>query len=189
MKKIFAILKRQIEISIKGFRAMTYAVVIVSLFGFGIGAVYETLGSLNQDVTSTSLYYPFAIFAACGAICFSWVRAIEPSQTVKIDRVRLCAENFFLSAILFLIASLFKLFAIHPLSENNVIIKTFKNSSVFINWAFPFIFVVAYFIGVVSIMRILVLLIFKRISLFDKSNPKEQQEIKTLKEIQSAQYK
>lgn len=188
MKKIFAILKRQIEILLKGYLGMAYGLVIGSLFGFGIFAVYETLGNQKLDVTSTSLYYPFAIFAACGAICFSWVRAIDPSQTVKIDRVRLCAENFLLSAILFLVASLFKLFTIHPISESKGIAKMLKSYSVFMNWGFPFIFIIAYFVGAVSIMRVLVLLIFRRISLYDRSNPKEQKELKQLKEIQSEQY-
>jgi hypothetical protein len=137
------------------------------LFGVGVLTIYETFGNRNLDVTSVSLYYPFAIFAACGAICFSWVRAVDTSQSEKIKRIRVCAEGFLLSAILFLISSLFKYSTIHSVNSSKKFGATLKNFISFMEWVFPIVFIIAYLIGAIAVMRILVLLIFKRVSLFD----------------------
>ena len=139
------------------------------LFGVGVLMIYDTFGNRNLDVTAVSLYYPFAIFAACGAICFSWVRAVDSSQTEKMERIRVCAEGFLLSAILFLISSLFKYATIHPIKSSTKWDAILKNYISFMEWVFPIIFIVAYLVGAIAVMRILVLLIFKRVSLFDRT--------------------
>ena len=148
------------------------------LFGVGVLSIYDTFGNKNIDVTSVSLYYPFAIFAACGAICFSWVRAVDSSHAEKIERIRVCAEDFLLSAILFLISSLFKYSTIHPLDNSKKLARALKNFLSFMDWVFPIIFIIAYLIGAIAIMRILVLLIFKRVSLFDRPTTSEGEEPK-----------
>jgi hypothetical protein len=130
-------IKEQFGVSQKFFLALGYSLIIGILFGIGVLAIYDTFGNKKQDVTSISLYYPFAIFAACGAICFSWVRAVDSSQTVKIQRIRICAENFLLSAILFLMASLFKYFSIHNVDYSNKMGKVLKNFFLFMDWIFP----------------------------------------------------
>jgi hypothetical protein len=167
--KLLKIVKRQFEVYQTFFLGLTYSLMIGCLFGVGVLIIYDTFGNKSLDVTSLSLYYPFAIFAACAAICFSWVRAVDLSQQEKIDRIRVCAEGFLLSAILFLISSLFKYSTIHPINSSKKLAATLKNFALFMDWVFPILFIIAYLIGAVAVVRVLVLLIFKRVSLFDRS--------------------
>lgn len=178
MKKALKFIKRQFQILIQFYQGLFYSMMLGCLFGVGILTTYETFGNKAQDVTSVSLYYPFAIFAACASICFSWVRAVDTSQNEKIDRIRICAEGFLLSAILFLISSLFKYLSMHPIDGSKSIVKFFKNFLSIMNWVFPYIFIIAYLIGAVAMYRILILLIFKRVSYFKRPPLPEIEESK-----------
>jgi hypothetical protein len=76
-------------------------------------AVLYNFKNLKSDTTNLT-NYGFAILAGMGSICFSWSRCLDSKEeSVAIKKITNAGEVFFHSAVIFLIASIFKYSSLH----------------------------------------------------------------------------
>jgi hypothetical protein len=116
MKTIFAniqlLLRKAAKLLTDGLALIMYSFLALLVVVIFFALPFSKLSDPTFD-TMPITNYSFAIMGSCAAICFSWTRNVEPSNTKLVKQITFCGERCFLAAIIFLLASGLKFFVIH----------------------------------------------------------------------------
>jgi hypothetical protein len=116
----------------------------------------------------------FAIFAALASICFSWNKSeyVEPLDRKGILQA---GELSLLGAVLFLIASALKYASISTLANSSEVLYKFFN--IFFIVLLFFLYMISFFVGTLSVMKILATIASRLLDDIDDHLPQPEQEV------------